>query len=179
MGVRSTGINPKFGQDLSPAATCTGQGAGRRAQRAERTERGQRATMSPGRRGAHVAAQVSLLRQGSFAGRESRPGAALAHERRMAGSALVFERAASGSSVDLDDTAGARRGMHYNTAHNRDVAKERLLARVGNSNSTGDALRRPNSMNRKEFVELSREAGGGLTWAEQFMLKRKRLQESP
>ncbi len=32
------------------------------------------------------------------------------------------------------------------------------------------AIRRPN-----RFVEHSREAGGGLTWAEQFLLKRKRL----
>ena len=32
--------------------------------------------------------------------------------------------------------------------------------------------------NRQEVVQLTREAGGGLTWAEQFMLKRKRLQDS-
>ena len=139
--------------------------------------RGGGASMSPGRRGAHLAAQVSLLRQGSLVGRESRPSAFRTPERRVAAGALAFERAASGSSVDLDDTGGGRRGMHYNTANNRDIAKERPPARVGSS--TSDSLRRPNSMNRKEFVELSREAGGGLTWAEQFMLKRKRLQESP
>jgi len=35
------------------------------------------------------------------------------------------------------------------------------------------AIRRPNRL-----VEHSRKAGGGLTWAEQFLLKRKKLLDS-
>jgi hypothetical protein len=74
--------------------------------------------------------------------------------------------------------------MHYNTANQRELTKEHPSMRAGSSTGeqTSNEIRAANAMrrptNRQEVVQLTREAGGGLTWAEQFMLKRKRLQDS-
>jgi hypothetical protein len=104
--------------------------------------------------------------------------------RRLATSPFAFQRDASWYNEEKNDMEGARRGMHHTTANHRDLTKEQPSVRAGSSTGeqTSNEIRAANSMrlptNRQEVVQLTREAGGGLTWAEQFMLKRKRLQDS-
>jgi hypothetical protein len=125
-----------------------------------------------------------VLRQGpAVVGCEGRTCAERS-ARLLATSPFAFQLPSSGFRGENEDVGGASRGMHYNTSNHRDLTKEQPSVRA--SSSTGEqtsneirasnAMRRPT--NRQEVMQLTREAGGGLTWAEQFMLKRKRLQDS-
>ena len=129
---------------------------------------------------ARMVCRSPLLRQGGallFFGRASSAdgirAATSVLEPRIAS---AWQRAASGSAIDHANATTGARQMHYNTASNRNVNKASESDHAHLSTATA---RHNNHLSRQQAVEQSRLAGGGLTWAEQFMLKRKRLQESP
>ena len=122
------------------------------------------ATMS--RQGSRIVAQGSILRQGLLFGRASsdsaRPGVSIDCR-----AASTWERSSSSPSAsEVQDKA--TRQMHSTADQN-----------TGASTHTHSHLPKTTSIGRQQAVKNSRLAGGGITWAELFLMKRKRLLESP
>ena len=115
--------------------------------------------MPPGTR---MVAPGMLMRQGLLArrrpGGEWSPTAQSAPDRGLASPPSASHRGE-------EESAGRARQMHCNT-------------RAGASGRVAAALK-ASSPDRCEAVIESRSAGNGLTWAELFMMKRKRLLEAP
>ena len=72
--------------------------------------------------------------------------------RLLSTSPFPFQRAASGSRVDSEDMGGGSRGMHYNTANQRELTKEHPSMRAGSSRYL-----RPRSTRRSRISSFVRD----------------------
>lgn len=120
--------------------------------------------------------QGTLLRQGLLFGRASSDstGTRTAQGELQGRAASTWQLTASDSHAsDGQDSARATRHIHYAAEHS-------AIANANNEfKSTSTVSQEAVEQSRQHAVEQSRFAGGGITWAELFLMKRKRLMESP